>query len=320
MVNANTAYFPELWANYTIPVLRQYRVLSRVIATDLNMGEIQQKGDTVNTRVRYPFVPASKAIGSDYTYQDAKAVNVPITLDYHYTVPFVIENVERAKSFKDLVVEYIEPAAEDMIQTIEGHFLDTCYAAGGSGLPVIATPTSGATFDIDDLMYCRQWGNGRKMPPSERYLLLGVTSESKLLNAAKGYLGRDILGEEGSRLKEASMGKLFGTNVLLAGNIETVAASTTPTPDVPAYEKNLFMWRGSVQMISRPLPEPPMGFGAKGTVFNADGIAMRLTMGWDLRRGGFACILEALYGFKVLPFAAETPENYLIGEFRSATS
>ena len=76
MVNANSAYYPELWAKFTIPLLKQYRVMTRVIALDLNMKELASYGDTVNSRVRYPLTAVDKALGSDYSFQDIKARKV----------------------------------------------------------------------------------------------------------------------------------------------------------------------------------------------------------------------------------------------------
>ena len=94
------------------------------------------------------FTSYRKDVGDNVTVQDATATNVPVVLNQHAHVSFLIRDGEESKSFKDLVAEYMQPAmlaqARFIDQVILGQYPQFLqYQYGGAGL---LTSTNGKSF------------------------------------------------------------------------------------------------------------------------------------------------------------------------------
>ena len=107
--NDNDAMIPEIWAQEALMILEANMVAANLVYRDFE-NEVASFGDTVNAHRPGSFVANRKVDGDAVTNQDASTTNVPVKLDQHLHVSFMIYDGEESKSFKDLVELYLKPA------------------------------------------------------------------------------------------------------------------------------------------------------------------------------------------------------------------
>jgi len=107
------AWNPEVWASETLMLTEENMVIAGLVYTDFE-DEIKDFGDVVNTRLPGKFIAERKGPNDDVTIQDATATKVPVPLDQHFHTSFLIRDGQESKSFKDLVKEYLTPAAQSL--------------------------------------------------------------------------------------------------------------------------------------------------------------------------------------------------------------
>jgi hypothetical protein len=112
------AYIPEFWANESLAILEENMVMAQLVHRDFE-PVVQSYGDVVNTRRPGEFKAYRKLPSDNVTIQDATATNVQVPLNQQLHVSFMIRDGEESKSFKDLVTEYMAPAAAQMSTTSE---------------------------------------------------------------------------------------------------------------------------------------------------------------------------------------------------------
>lgn len=177
--NSLSAFVPQLWAMEGVAILVENMVASQLVNRDFQ-EQFYDFGDTVNTRKPADFDSINKTNADDVTDQDASATNIPIPLDQHCHVSFVIKDGEQSKSFADLVAQYLKPAAIALARRADrvvlgqyAQFLANQYGTLG-GLT-----TSNA---VDRITGVRGVLNHNLCPDDgNRKLILGTDSETLIL-------------------------------------------------------------------------------------------------------------------------------------------
>lgn len=217
------AFIPEQWAMESLAILIENMVAGNLVHRDFEM-EFQKFGDVVNTRKPADFEAKRKTRSDNVTIQDATATNVAVPLDQHVHTSFLIHDGDETKSFKDLVSEYLRPAAVSMARFIDNVVLGQVYQylANQAGTLGGLTNANGVDYITDT----RAALNRNKAPMENRHLILTTDAETKLLQNATFHQA-DRLGDEGTALREASLGRKFGFNLWLAQNAPSIATDTT---------------------------------------------------------------------------------------------
>jgi len=218
MANTLDAFVPELWAQESLVILEENMVAANLVHRDFE-NTIQNFGDVVNTRRPGEYVAKRKQPADDVTLQDSTATNVPVKLDQHVHVSFIIRDSEQSKSFKDLVDLYLHPAllaqARFCDQVILGqypHFLD--HSAGGLGT---MTNSNSKKYLLDT----RSVMNKNKAHSPDRNMIWTPDAETDLLNTDI-FLTADKVGDDGTALREASLGKKLGFSHFMCQNMASV--------------------------------------------------------------------------------------------------
>lgn len=158
------------------------------------------------------------------TVQTNTATNVPVVLNQHVHTTFLIRDADQSKSFKDLIVEYLRPAmlsvgrAIDQIVTAQLHQFHVNSAGHLGGL----TASTAQAY----LLETRQTLNVNKAYVDDRNLVLGSVSETTLLSD-KDFTQAYAVGDEGTALRDASLGRKFGFDIFMAQNTPYVASGQT---------------------------------------------------------------------------------------------
>jgi hypothetical protein len=221
--NSLDAFVPEAWAQESLAILEENMVIGKLVHRDFN-AEIAKFGDVVNTRSIGEFSALRKDDRSDITLQDATATNIAVPLDQHLHTSFVIKDGEQSKSFKNLIEEYLQPAVLSIAQQVDRILLG--QAAGFLENTVGEFGNFTATNAKEQILKLRQEMNTNKVPMNGRYLILNPAAETAVLTD-DAFTDADRVGDNGSALREASLGRKLGFDMFMCQNMAYPSGGTT---------------------------------------------------------------------------------------------
>lgn len=218
-----SAFTPELWANESIAILEENMVIGNLVHRDFE-NVIASYGDVVNTRKPGEFKAVRKTASDSVTVQANTATNVPVPLNQHLHTSFIIKDADQSLAFKDLVVEYLRPAMLSIARAIDlivgGQVYQFRNNFGGQLGQL--SGTNAQNF----LLQTRQTLNKNKAYEWGRNLILGTVSETTLLED-QDFTRAYAVGDDGSALREANLGRKFGFDIFLAQNQPYVPTGNT---------------------------------------------------------------------------------------------
>lgn len=222
-VNSLDAWVPEVWAAETLIILEENMVMGNLVYRDFE-NEIADFGDTVNTRKPAEFTAERKTANDDVTIQNAEATNIPVTLDQHIHTSFMIRDSEGSLSFQDLVNQYLTPAAMSLARQVDRvltgqvyQFLDNAQGTLGDM----------ASTDIKNrILATRKKMNINNLPMDGRNLVITPNTEEIALQLDT-FITADKVGDEGTALREASLGRKLGFDIFMAQNTPGISGSVS---------------------------------------------------------------------------------------------
>jgi len=219
-VNDLDAYIPEVWAAESLMTLEANMVIANLVHRDFSM-ELAQFGDVVNTRRPASFTAKRKTDDDEVSVQDATATNVQVPLNQHIHTSFVIRDGESTKAFKDLASEYLVPAIQSIAERIDEILLTQMYQFVGNSAGAFGTAlTQSSVVDIREVL------NVNKAPMTGRNLILTPSQEADVLNVSN-FLTADKIGDDGTAIREASIGRRMGFDIFMCQNAPSIAAGNT---------------------------------------------------------------------------------------------
>lgn len=268
--NSLDAYIPELWAQESVAILVENMVIANIVHRDFS-DQVAAFGDIVNTRKPAEFTAVRKTDADSVTVQDASATNIQVPLDQHFHTSFMIKDGEESKSFKQLRDEYLEPAILSIAQAIDKVLLGESHQFWQNAEGVRGGLTTGNI--IQYIVQTRKRMNINKAPETNRNFILTPTTEATALQVST-FHEADKVGDEGTALREASLGRKFQFNMYMCQN----AASTTGCP----------------VNASNPLIDLVGGYPIGTTVIHVDTAGSALKVGHWISVGGVLHHVTAL--------------------------
>lgn len=219
------ALIPELWAQESLAILEENMIAANLVHRDFE-PTFAKFGDTVHTRRPGEFTAKRKTTTDDVTVQDATSTDVPVRLDQHVHVSFLLRDGEESLAFQDLVSTYMAPAmlaqARFVDQIVLGQypqFLAYCYGTLG-GLS--------STNVKDRILGTRNKMNINKAYMDGRNLIWTPSSETIALALAEFTNAQDV-GDQGVAMREAWLGRKFQFNNYMCQNMQDISGITTST-------------------------------------------------------------------------------------------
>lgn len=216
--NSVDAFIPELWSRESLAILEENMTVANLVHRDFE-NDLKSYGETVNTRRPGEFTAVRKTNADDVTVQDVSATNVPVTLNQHVHTSFLIKDGEESKSFMDLVSTYLRPAmlaqARFLDQIVLGQYVRFINnSKGGLGL---MTSSNARDYILD----AREKLNENKAYMQGRNLVVGPTAETTLLKLDL-FTSAEKVGDQGTALREASLGRKLGFDFFMCQNMAAV--------------------------------------------------------------------------------------------------
>jgi len=276
------AFIPEIWANRALGQLRSQTCMAALCVRDYE-DEIASYGDTVNVQKRGTLVAHDKSPNTSVTLQNPTATTIPVVLDNHKEVSFLVEDVAEAQANVEVMDGYVEDGA-----IVLGEAIDVSLLGQYANVDADNVITLAAAIDEDDFFSARSnlvvTGKCGNRP---RYVI--VRDLAELLTVDK-FVSRDYVSE--GSLEEGAIGRIAGFQVFENNNtIQTVSPSQT---------HRLYMARGALALVSRRLPNPPADTGVKAATIVEDNIALRVLYGYNLNYLGMQVTLDILFGSEIL--------------------
>lgn len=218
------AFVPEFWAQESLAILEESMVMGNLVYRDFS-NQVANFGDVVNTRRPGEFEAVRKWHPDDVTIQDATAVNVPVKLNQHIHVSFLIKDGEESLSFKDLVQTYMAPAMQ-----ANARFMDRVLMGQYYGFLMNQAGKRGnyAANVKDYILDTREVMNTNKAYMGGRNFVLGPRTETDTLKP-EWFTSADKVGDNGTALREASLGQKLGFNFFMSQNAPSVSGTYTTT-------------------------------------------------------------------------------------------
>lgn len=283
MPNNLAALNPQIWAQESLINLYSNMVMGGLVHRDFE-HVAAAKGDTINTRRPGTFV--ANDMGETTTVQDATAANVAVVLNKWKEVTFALGDKDLTLDIGDLVTTYAAPAMEALAQQIDidllGLYTDVTTSVGVAGIDITKTTLIGG----------RQALNDQKAPFGDRSVVISSKDEAALL-ALPEFTNAQVIGDDGTALREASLGRKYGMNLYMDQNVVTVPGDVVTTNNL-AFHRNAFC------LCTRPLALPRPETGVQGAVVNYKGVGLRVIVAYDISKKQHVVSIDCLYGIKTL--------------------
>lgn len=271
---ANTFLTPDIIAREALMQLRNNAVMANLVHRDFS-SEFAAVGDTIT--VRKPATFEAKEYNGSIVTQDATEGGVTVTLDKLLDVSFKVTSKELTLDIADFSEQLLKPAMQAFADKIDAYLL---------GLS--ASVTNSVSYDPDNdnirnvVVDARKYLTEAAAPLTERRFVYGSDIEADLLKTDL-FLTADKVGDEGTALREASLGRKLGLDFYVDQNA---------TEDSVVFHKNAFA------LVTRAL-ELPQGAG-KAEIVNYDGFGLRVVYGYDMDAKTDIVSIDMLCGVAVL--------------------
>ncbi len=278
----NTFLTPNIIAREALMVLRNNAVMANLVHRDYSDEFVAGIGDTIT--IRKPASFAAQEFTDTITVQDAEEQGVTVRMDKHLDVSFAVTSRQLSMDIADFSEQLLVPAMQAFADKVDQYLLGleaqvTGRVAHADG--VIAPA---------DLIAARKILGQNAAPLTERRFVMGTAAEADLLGSEL-FVSAEKVGDEGTTLREASMGRRLGFDLYVDQNIQKVAATSAYTPSL-AFHKNAFA------LVTRPLALP-QGAASAATV-NYDGFGLRVVRGYDINTKKDTISIDLLCGVALL--------------------
>ena len=271
---ANTFLTPDIIAREALMVLRNNAVMANLVHRDFS-NEFAAVGDTIT--VRKPATFEAKEYNGSIITQDATEGGVTVKLDKLLDVSFKVTSKEMSLDIKDFSEQLLKPAMQAFADKIDSYLLGLAASVTNS---VSYDPTTDNIRNV--VVDARKYLTDAAAPLTDRRFVYGADIEADLLKTDL-FLTADKVGDEGTALREASLGRKLGLDFYVDQNV---------TEDSLVFHKNAFA------LVTRSL-ELPQGAG-KAAIVNYDGFGLRVVYGYDMDAKTDIVSVDILCGVAVL--------------------
>ncbi|MDY4785119.1 P22 phage major capsid protein family protein [Pygmaiobacter massiliensis] len=217
---ANTFLTPSIIAKEAMMQLRANCVMAGLVHRDYSGEFVKGVGDTVTIRKPATFEAKEFDRASGIQIQDATEGSDTIKLDKLLDVSFEVTSEQLTMDIADFSVQLLQPAMQSFAQKIDlyllGLYKDIPASSGTAG----TTPST-----IAAITDARQVLGESLVPLPNRRLVIDPAVENSFLQLST-FHEADKLGDNGTAMREASLGRKFGFDIYTDQNVLTHTKGT----------------------------------------------------------------------------------------------
>ena len=260
-------------------VLRNNAVFANLVHRDYSSEFVAGIGDTIT--IRKPAKFEAKEFTTAITVQDATEQSTTIKMDKHLDVSFSVTAKDMAMNIQDFSAQLLTPAMQAFADKIDSYIIGLVDAIATNKV----TP-AGDAITVSDIVDAREFLTKHAAPMTERRFVYNSATEADLLKTDL-FINASAVGDTGTALREASLGRKFGMDFYVDQNMDkaTTAAAV-------AFHRNAFA------LVTRML-QAPRGAANSATV-SYDGFGLRVVYGYDIKSKTDTISIDMLCGVKTL--------------------
>lgn len=276
----NTILTPNIIAKESLAVLRNNAVMANLVHRDYS-NEFASVGDTITVRKPATFEAKEYPNTSGgIDVQSAIEAGVSVKMDKLLDVSFAVTSKEMSLSIKNFSEQLLVPAMQAFADKIDKYLL---------ALEADITNRVSSTGAKADMIAARKFLTDCAAPLTNRSYVYNGEVEADMLSTDL-FVNASAVGDEGTALREASLGRKFGLDCYVDQNISN--ATETGNMKAIAFHKNAFA------LVTRPMSIPEGA--AKAAIVNYDGFALRVVYGYDMDKKTDTISIDMLCGVKTL--------------------
>ncbi len=214
---ANTILTPDIIAREALMVLRNNAVMARLVHRDYSAEFVSGVGDTITIRRPAKFT-ANEFGGSSINVQDVAEGGVPVHMDKHLDVSFAVTSKEMSMDIADFSAQLLVPAMQAFADKVDSYLLALQAE--------ITNRVDGTSVVRDDIVDARRHLTRCAAPLADRRFVYGADMEAELLKDT-AFITADKVGDNGTALRDASLGRKFGMDFYVDQNIGAVDTGST---------------------------------------------------------------------------------------------
>lgn len=276
---ANTFITPNIVAREALMVLRNNAVFANLVHRDYSSEFVAGVGDTIT--IRKPAKFEAKEFSSTTESQSVTENKVDVTLDKLLDVTIDVTAKEMALSIEDFSTQILTPAMQAFADKIDSYII-----ALADAISTNKVTAAGDDVTVADVIDARAFLTKNAAPLGDRRFVYNTAVESALLKTDL-FTNASAVGDAGTALREASLGRKFGMDFYVDQNMDKAT-----TAHAVAFHKNAFA------LVTRPL-ELPQG-AAQAAIMNYDGFGLRVVYGYDMTKKTDTISIDMLCGVKTL--------------------
>ena len=272
---ANTILTPDIIAKEALMVLRNNAVMANLVHRDYSDEFVEGVGDTIT--IRKPAKFEAKEYAGSIDVQDATESGVAVKMDKHLDVSFAVTSKQMTLDIKDFSQQLLVPAMQAFADKIDKYLLGLA-----SDITNEVTYVSGTSNIRNTVVDARKYLTVAAAPMTDRRFVYGSDIEADLLKTDL-FLTADKVGDQGTALREASLGRKFGLDFYADQNVE---------------DESLVFHKNAFALVTRPLALP-LG-NDKASIVGYDGFGLRVVYGYDMDKKTDTISIDMLCGVKTL--------------------
>lgn len=278
---ANTILTPDIIAREALMVLRNNAVMANLVHRDYSDEFVGAVGDTITVRKPATFV--ANEFNGNIAVQDATETGVPVVMDKHLDVSFAVTSKQMTMDIADFSKQLLVPAMQAFANKVDKYLIDLGEEATNRVI-------SSGTFNHNAMIDIRKHLAKNAAPLTDRRFVVGADLEADLLKDEL-FVNADKVGDNGTALREASLGRKFGFDCYVDQNAGAI-------PGEPTYYPAIGFHKNAMALVTRPLALPQGA--AKSAIVNYDGFALRVVYGYDINTKTDTISIDMLCGVKLL--------------------
>lgn len=206
----NTFLTPDIIARESLMVLRNNAVMANLVHRDYSSEFVAGVGDTITVRKPAKF-QANEFAGS-ISVQDATENSIDVKMDKHLDVSFAVTSKQLSMDIRDFSEQLLVPAMQAFNDKIDKYLIGLQSQVANR-----ISHSSGAIAPAD-IIAARKMLTDGATPLTERRLVLGSQAEADLLSSEL-FISAEKVGDNGTALREASLGRKFGFDTYVDQNV-----------------------------------------------------------------------------------------------------
>lgn len=284
---ANTILTPDIIAREALMVLRNNAVMANLVHRDYSDEFVAGVGDTIT--VRKPATFEAKEFNGSISVQDATESGVTVKMDKHLDVSFAVTSKEMTLDIADFSEQLLVPAMQAFADKIDQYIIgleeDITQRVSYDGTGAIT----------DAIIDARKYLTDAAAPLTNRRFVYGSNIEADLLKTDL-FISAERVGDEGTALREASLGRKYGLDLYVDQNF--VEKTTGEEGSEVTYTPNIVFHKNAFALVTRPL-ELPLG-ATESAIVNYDGLGLRVVYGYNQTTKTDTISIDMLCGVKTL--------------------